>query len=69
MENVNFLKLNNYFLDDKSIDDLVIYLTKGDFPASVNTNFKRNRYRQRFRNFKIDQNRIFYQVFKNRKLI
>ena len=61
MENVNFLKLNNYFPDDKSIDDLVIYLTKGDFPASVNTNFKRNRYKERFRHFKIDQTRIFYQ--------
>jgi transposase InsO family protein len=56
-----FLTLNNYFPNDATINDLSKYLSKGDYPASVNTYYKRNRYREKFKYFIIKNEKIFYE--------
>ena len=63
-----FLKLNNYFPNDASIDALANYLTTGEFPNSFNTYFKQKKYRDRFKHFKIESSRIYYEPSRSTKL-
>ena len=56
-----FLKLNNYGYSDEDLEDVKNYLTNRELPDKINTNVKAKRYDQKWIQFEIRDDKLFYK--------
>ena len=56
-----FLKLNNYGYSDEDMEEVKNYLTNRELPDKINTNVKAKRYDEKWNQFEIRDNKLFYK--------
>jgi hypothetical protein len=56
----SFLKLNNLFPNDKTIDDVIQYKQTQEFPENINTTAKRKRFLEKYQSFELENGKLFY---------
>ena len=56
-----FLKLNNYGYSDEDIEEVKNYLTNQELPNKIDTNVKAKRYDEKWNQFEIRDNKLFYK--------
>ena len=61
-----YLVLNNLFKNDERITELKNYLKNNILPAHLNTNVKIKKFLTTFRNFKIENNKLYYEDKENK---
>ena len=58
-----FLKLNNYGYSDESITEVKDYLINLKLPEKIDTNAKGRRYYEKWNQFEIKDDKLFYKKF------
>ena len=56
-----FLKLNNYGYSDEDLEEVKKYLTNRELPDKINTNVKAKRYDEKWGQFEIRDDKLFYK--------
>ena len=56
-----FLKLNNYGYSDESIEEVKDYIINMKLPDKIDTNAKAKRYEEKWKQFEIRDNKLFYK--------
>ena len=56
-----FLKLNNYGYSDEDLEEVKKYLTNRELPEKINTNVKAKRYDEKWGQFEIRDDKLFYK--------
>jgi hypothetical protein len=56
-----YTKLNQYFERDADINKVIRYIKNGTFPSDVDTKIKENKFKRKFKNFKVIDNKLVYE--------
>jgi hypothetical protein len=56
-----YTKLNQYFERDADINKVIRYIKNGTFPSDVDTKIKENKFKRKFKSFKVIDNKLIYE--------